>query len=59
MENREEHLMDDYYNYDDYYDMPDYSALKGTKPEVDENMINTNGRSLTPAEQVSKQNFEI
>ena len=59
VENRQEHLMDDYdynnYNYDDYYDdMPDYSALKGGKPEKEEsNFINTQGRSLTPAEQVS------
>ena len=54
MDNRQENLMDDYYNYDDYYDMPDYSALKGGKPEID-NELNTQGRSLTPAEQVSKQ----
>ena len=50
MDSREEHLMDDYY-YDDYnYDLPDYSALKGGNEK--ENVVNTQGRSLTPSEQV-------
>jgi len=49
MDSREEHLMDDYY-YDDYnYDLPDYSALKGGNEK--ENVVNTQGRSLTPSEQ--------
>ena len=51
MDSREEHLMDDYYNdeYDYDYGLPDYSPLKGSRPE--ENIVNTQGRSLTPAEQ--------
>ena len=51
MDSREEHLMADDYYYDDYnYDLPDYSALKGGNEK--ENVVNTQGRSLTPSEQV-------